>query len=132
MDTRWVALNQIFTIPSSTSWQEMALYRSVVGFDRNRPDQSGDEGGPLWGIDSRAGPNVRQVRWPPPVDRIRTAIGSKVAGELMSRPDRHNEVIISTELKEERLWTPTGAPCWIPASDLWPDGQRETGVQQCE
>ena len=62
------------------------------------------KGGPLWGIDFKGGA-LMYVKFsgPPPVDKIRSAIGAKVAGEInVQSLTETNEVIISTELKDER------------------------------
>lgn len=63
------------------------------------------KGGIKWGIDFTGGA-LMYVRFsgPPPVAQIRSAIGKAVSGDLtvQALTDGNNEVLIGTELKEER------------------------------
>ena len=64
-------------------------------------------GGPQYGIDFKGGSLIRlRFNGPPPVEKIRSALGQKVQGEIsvLSFTDAasRNEVAIGTELKDER------------------------------
>lgn len=62
------------------------------------------KGGPRYGIDFKGGA-LMYVRFAnePPVDKIRTALSAKIPGEILVQQDsREPEVIISTELRDER------------------------------
>jgi preprotein translocase subunit SecF len=62
------------------------------------------KGGPRYGIDFKGG-TVTTVRFQNAIneDQIRKALGSKVPGEIIVQRDTtNNEVIISTELRDER------------------------------
>jgi len=63
------------------------------------------KGGPRYGIDFRGGALMRvKFQGPPPVQQIRSALSSKISGEItvQNLEAGSNEVLIGTELKEER------------------------------
>jgi|SRR5579863_7949758 len=62
------------------------------------------KGGPLYGIDFKGG-TVTTLKFAgkPPIDEIRKAVSNKVTGEITVQTAGLNEVVIGTELKEERL-----------------------------
>src|SRR5215469_3512728 len=65
-------------------------------------------GGLRYGIDFKGGA-IMTVKWagPPPIEKIRSAMGSKVRGEVVVQNvndiNDKDLVLISTELQEERL-----------------------------
>lgn len=65
------------------------------------------KGGPRYGIDFKGG-TLMTVKWAgqPPVERIRTALGKKIHGEVtvyeLTDVTNRNQVVIGTELREER------------------------------
>ncbi|MBI4910338.1 MAG: protein translocase subunit SecF [Acidobacteria bacterium] len=62
------------------------------------------KGGPRYGIDFRGGVNmaVKFVQTPP-VDKVRSALSSKISGEISVVENRtDNELLIGTELKDEK------------------------------
>jgi preprotein translocase subunit SecF len=65
------------------------------------------KGGPRWGIDFKGGSLIRlEFKERPPLDKIRSAIGSKISGEVnvqsFTDASSQNEVLIGTELTDER------------------------------
>jgi preprotein translocase subunit SecF len=65
-------------------------------------------GGLKYGIDFKGGA-IMMVKWnsPPPVEKIRAAMGSRIRGEIVVQDVKDindpNSVLISTELQEEKL-----------------------------
>jgi preprotein translocase subunit SecF len=61
------------------------------------------KGGPLYGIDFKGGTvTILKFAGKPPIDEIRKAVSNKVTGEITVQTAGSNEVVIGTELKEER------------------------------
>jgi len=61
------------------------------------------KGGPLYGIDFKGGTvTILKFAGNPPIDEIRKAVSNKVTGEITVQTAGSNEVVIGTELKEER------------------------------
>jgi preprotein translocase subunit SecF len=63
------------------------------------------KGGPRYGIDFRGGALMRvKFLGPPPVQQIRSALSSKISGEITVQnvEGGSNEVLIGTELKDEK------------------------------
>ena len=61
------------------------------------------KGGPLYGIDFKGGTvTILKFAGKPPIDEIRKAVSNKVTGEITVQTAGLNEVVIGTELKEER------------------------------
>lgn len=65
------------------------------------------KGGPRWGIDFKGGSLIRlEFKQPPQLDEIRSAVSSKISGEItvqsFTDSSSRNEVLIGTELTDER------------------------------
>jgi len=61
------------------------------------------KGGPLYGIDFKGGTvTILKFAGKAPIDEIRRAVSNKVTGEITVQTAGSNEVVIGTELKEER------------------------------
>src|SRR5215469_3523424 len=64
------------------------------------------KGGPSYGIDFRGGAEVRvRFNQPPPVEKIRSALSSKIKGEISVQQitgTQMPELMITTEIKKEQ------------------------------
>jgi preprotein translocase subunit SecF len=62
------------------------------------------KGGPSYGIDFRGGAEVRiRFNQPPPVEKIRSAVSSKIGGEIsVQQITGAQELMITTEIKDEK------------------------------
>jgi preprotein translocase subunit SecF len=64
------------------------------------------KGGPGYGIDFRGGAEVRvRFNQPPPIEKIRSALGSKIGGEISVQQitgSQQPELMITTEIKDEK------------------------------
>ena len=92
------------------------------------------KGGIKYGIDFRGGAMMYvKFSGPPPLDKIRTSLSSKIPGgiDVQSLTGANaNEVIISTELKDEKALEQTRTDHGFhPGRDLRPAAGRKTGFQ---